>query len=213
MVDMATAYSAFATSGNRVNLKPVLKVKDYLGHTLEDNTTPDWQSQNTLPVISPKTAYLINNILSDDGARAPTFGRGSILNVPNHQVAVKTGTTETKRDNWTIGFTPSFLVAVWVGNNDNSPMSPFLESGNTGAAAIWNPIFQEVLKDQPNETFTPPANLIPVQICSVNGLLPCENCPQVNTELFTPGTEPKIACNITKEERDRFLKQTDPRPN
>jgi membrane carboxypeptidase/penicillin-binding protein len=163
--------------------------------------------------MSNRTAYLIDNILSDDGARAPTFGRGSILNIPGRQIAVKTGTTETKRDNWTIGFTPSFLVAVWVGNNDNSPMSPFLESGNTGAAAIWNPIFQEVLKDQPNETFTPPANLIPVQICSTNGLLPCENCPQVTTELFTPGTEPKIACNITKEERERFLKQTDPRPN
>ncbi len=208
MVDMATAYSAFATGGYRVNLKPVLKVRDYLGHALEDNTTNDWQNQNIIPVISGRTAYLIDNILSDDTARAPTFGRGSILNIPGYQVAVKTGTTETKRDNWTIGFTPNFLVAVWVGNNDNSPMSPFLESGNTGAAAIWNPIFQEVLKDQPTENFSPPANIIPIQICATNGLLPCENCPLITTELFVSGTEPKIACNFTRDERDRLLKQT-----
>lgn len=207
MVDMATSYSAFANGGTRTNLKPVLKVKDYLGHTLEDNTNSEWQTKNTTQVISSRTAYLINSILSDDGARSPAFGRGSILNIPNHQVAVKTGTAETKRDNWTIGFTPSFLVAVWVGNNNNSPMSPFLESGNTGAAAIWNPVFQEVLKNQPNEAFTPPSNLITLQICAINGLLPCENCPQITTEVFTPGSEPKVACKITKEEKDRFLNQ------
>lgn len=207
MVDMATSYSAFANGGNRTNLKPVLKVKDYLGQTLEDNTNSEWQSKNSTQVISGRTAYLISNILSDDGARSPAFGRGSILNIPNHQVAVKTGTAETKRDNWTIGFTPSFLVAVWVGNNNNSPMSPFLESGNTGAAAIWNPVFQEVLKNQSREAFTPPSNLITLQICATNGLLPCENCPQITTEVFTPGSEPKVACNITKEEKDRFLNQ------
>ncbi len=200
MTDMATAFSALANHGTRVNLTPVLKVTDYRGHVLEDNTI----KHSSLSIISPQTAFLISNILADDSARAPTFGRGSVLNIPGHTVSVKTGTAETKRDNWTIGYTPDILVAVWVGNNDNSPMSPYLESGNTGAAAIWNPIMAYLLKDKPNEPITPPDNIIAIQVCALNGLLPCENCPAVRTEYFTKGTEPKLACKITKEDLEKL---------
>lgn len=200
MTDMAQAFSMFANSGSRVALTPVLKVTDYQGHVLEDNTRPI-----TTPVVSAQTAFLISNILTDDSARAPTFGRGSVLNIPGHSVSVKTGTAETKRDNWTIGYTPSVLVAVWVGNNDNSPMSPYLESGNTGAAAIWNPIMAYLLKDKPSEPITPPENLVAVSVCTLTGTLPCENCPSVTTEYFTKGTEPKIACKLSKEDADKLL--------
>lgn len=199
MTDMATAYSSFATNGERVDLKPVLLVKDYKGRVLEDNTT----SVHKERVMSTNTAFLINDILSDDNARSGTFGRGSILNIPGHTVAVKTGTTENKRDNWAIGYTPSYLVAVWVGNNDNSLMSPALESGNTGAAAIWNPIFTQILSGKPNQGFARPSDVIAVQVCALNGLLPCANCPAVRTEYFTKGTEPTQSCNLSKEEVEK----------
>lgn len=206
MTDMAVAYSAFANEGVKVDLKPVLKVTDFRGNVLED-ANRYLLTANRSRVISPQTAFLISNILSDDSARAPTFGRGSSLNISGHTVAVKTGTAETKRDNWTIGYTPQVLAAVWVGNNDNSPMSPFLESGNTGAAAIWNPIMTHLLKDQPSEDFKLPDNIVAAQICTLNGLLTCENCPSTRTEYFTKGTEPKLACKITKEDIEKMNKE------
>lgn len=207
MTDMAQAYSIFPNQGKSVPLKSILKIEDSQGNLLNVPFT------SPRSLISPKSAFYINSILSDDGARAPTFGRGSILNIPGHTVAVKTGTTETKRDNWTIGY--SFgdnprLIAVWVGNNDNSPMSPYLESGNTGAAAIWNPIIEEVLKDQPNTEVPKPEDLIAVQICPLTGTLPCENCPGIVTEYFQRGTEPKNSCNLSKEEVEKFQKQPQP---
>jgi len=147
MTDMATAYSAFANQGQKVDLNPILKITDYRGQVLEDNTNPpSWT-----PVISQQTAFLISDILADNSARTPTFGPSSALVIPNHTVSVKTGTTQDKRDNWTIGYTPSVLAAVWVGNDDNSPMSPALESGNTGAAAIWNPIMKNLLAEKHDE--------------------------------------------------------------
>ena len=196
MTDLAVAYGVFANSGLRTNLVPVISVSDYRGKVLEENLSSEISER----VITPKTAFLINSILSDDNARAPAFGRNSPLNISGCTVAVKTGTAETKRDNWTIGYTPNRLVAVWVGNNNNSPMSPYLESGNTGAAAIWNPLMREILSGQPSLPFPQPDDIRAVTICAINGLLPCENCPALATEFFTPGTEPKTACKITKEE-------------
>ncbi len=203
MTDMATAYSMFPNQGTKTPLTSILSVKDSNGNFLAMD--PEHLAKSRL--ISPKSAFFINSILSDDGARSPTFGRGSYLNIPGHTIAVKTGTTETKRDNWTIGY--SFgdeprLVAVWVGNNDNSPMSPALESGNTGAAAIWNPIMTSILSGRTNSAVPQPDDLIAVQICPLTGTLPCENCPGLVTEYFVRGTEPKQQCNLTKEDLEKF---------
>ncbi len=181
MVDMAKAYSMFPNQGTTTPLTSILEVKSQGGDLI-----PDLIKEEPKHLISGKTAFYINSILSDDDARAPTFGRGSILNIPGHTVAVKTGTAETKRDNWTIGY--SFgdnprLVAVWVGNNDNSPMSPALESGNTGAATVWNPVMKLVLEGSQDRPVPKPNNLIPVQICGT-------------TEYFVQGTEPKEPCNL-----------------
>ncbi len=202
MLDMATAYSIFPNGGQRVDLHPTLLVKNFRGQILEDYRLGQNLSKEN--VISSKTAFLISNILADNNARTPAFGPGSALVIPNQTVSVKTGTAQDKRDNWAIGYTPSYLVAVWVGNNDNSPMSPYLESGNTGAAAIWNPVMSYLLKDKPDEGIIRPDDVIAVSICSINGLLPCENCPGIHTEYFTKGTEPKTACKISKEDLDKI---------
>lgn len=211
MTDMATAYSAFANQGKKVNLNPIIQIKDYRGNLIEDKQTQT--NFDHKQVLSARTAFIISSILADDQARTPAFGPGSYLNIPGHTVAVKTGTAQDKRDNWTIGY--SFgpdpkLVAVWVGNNDNSPMSPYLESGNTGAAAIWNPIMRDILKDKQNSPVPRPDDLIEVRICALTGTLPCENCPFVTTEYFTRGTEPKTACSISKEDLERYKNLQNP---
>jgi len=190
MTDMAVVYGTIANYGERKDLSPILKLTDSQGKTLYSN------SNSRKKIISKKTAFLLTDILSDNRARTPAFGPSSFLVIPDHQVAVKTGTTNDKRDNWTIGYTRDFLTAVWVGNNDNSPMSA-VASGVTGASPIWNKIMVKLLEDKPKHHFPTPDNLVKVKVCSWNGLLPCEGCPTVE-EYFTAGEEPKQHCSSEK---------------
>lgn len=155
MVDMMQVYSTFSQMGKKNTLTGILKITDSKGKILEDNT-----GQKGEVVIEPSIAYLITDILSDNKARTPAFGSNSLLNIPGYQVAVKTGTTDSKRDNWTFGYTPDFVVGVWVGNNDNSPMDQKLASGITGASPIWNRIMTEILKNTTPVAFQKPPNII-----------------------------------------------------
>ena len=115
--------------------------------------------------------------MSDDGARSMVFGRGSMLNIKNHpEVAVKTGTTNDMRDNWTIGYTQDYVVATWVGNNDNSRMGG-LVSGTTGAAPIWNKIMTQLLADKDIKEPTRPAGIVGMYVCNLTGgAVPDEGC-------------------------------------
>jgi len=134
-------------------------------------------------------ARQINSILSDDGARSYIFGAGGKLTLPGRPVAAKTGTTNDYRDGWTVGYTPSLVAGVWVGNNDNTPMNPLLASGITGAAPIWNGIMTDLLKDKVNETFKVPSGVLGKEICSATGGLKNEKCNN-RFEYFLAGTEP-----------------------
>ena len=156
MTDMATVYGVFANKGERVDLNPILKLTDARGDILEE------KNQVKKERILPDTvAFIMNDILADNKARSMEFGTNSPLNIPGYKISVKTGTTDNKRDNWTIGYTPSLLVAVWVGNNNNSPMNPVLASGITGAAPIWNRIMQSLLKNSlENEGYPVPSGIV-----------------------------------------------------
>ena len=196
MIDMAVAYGVFANQGMRVGLHPILKITDTKGKVLEEFTNP-----TQTRALNPLVAYQITNILSDNGARTPAFGANSLLNIPKHQVAVKTGTTQNLRDNWTIGFTKDRVVVVWVGNNDNTPMS-YVASGITGASPIWRNTFDYLLQNQPEQVFAPPQDLVKVKICTLTGSLSCEGCPS-KEEYFLPGTEPKNYCSPEQIDRIR----------
>ena len=193
MTDMATAFGVFANQGYRIDLHPILKITDKNGKVLEKYTPP------TSPIFGKKVlpegvAFIISDILADNGARLLEFGDNSQLKIPGQIVSVKTGTTNDFRDNWTIGYTPSFLVASWVGNDDNAAMSG-LVSGITGAAPIWNDIMSYVLKDKPAEPESRPADIVQKQVCSDTGLIPSlaggTVCP-TRLEYFIKGTEPKL---------------------
>jgi len=152
LIDMVSAYGVFATEGLRVNPLSVLKIEDSKGNIIEENKmTPK-------RVLEPEPARLINDILSDNEARAPIFGSHSSLYFENYSVAVKTGTTNNYRDAWTIGYTPSIVAGVWVGNNDNSPMTKLT---GLSSSPIWHQFMAKALSLFPKENFTLPANKIP----------------------------------------------------
>ncbi len=130
LLDMASAYGAFATNGTRVPPVPILRIEDGRGNIVfENKPTPR-------RVLSVEAAEIINDILSDNNARAPMFGSNSRLHFPGYWVAAKTGTTDGFRDAWTVGYTRSISVGVWTGNNDNSTMSR--QPGIVIAGPIWN---------------------------------------------------------------------------
>ncbi len=204
MTDLAVVYGTLANLGHKQALQPILKIVDSHGQELNDFQTPFQK------VLEPQVAYLITDILKDNQARIPAFGSNSLLKIPDQEVAVKTGTTNDKRDNWTIGYTHDFLVASWVGNNDNSPMSA-VASGITGASPIWHQIMTELLKNQEKHQFKTPDNLIKIPICIYNSLLPCPSCP-TREEYFLPGTEPTQHCSseqMKKIEEEKKKKSED----
>lgn len=184
MTEMALAFGVFANEGVRIDLAPVLKVEDSKGEVLEE-----FKPRAGKRVLTPEVSFLISSILSDNSARTAAFGPSSLLNIKGKTVAVKTGTTDDKRDNWTIGYTPTYLVVTWVGNNDNTPMNPALASGITGAAPIWNAIMTDLLKDKVNEAFKVPSGVKGMEICAVTGGKKTEGCNS-RFEYFLAGTEP-----------------------
>ncbi len=158
MLDMVTAYGVFANGGYRVDLHPILKVTDRNGKIVDEYhppSSPIFGKQ----VLPPGVAFIISDILADNGARLIDFGPDNELKIGKKYVSAKTGTTNDFRDNWTFGYTPTYVVGVWVGNNDNSPMNG-LASGITGAAPIWHDLMAHLLEKQNPVRPQPPSNVI-----------------------------------------------------
>jgi membrane peptidoglycan carboxypeptidase len=186
LVDELEAYGVFANGGEKMPLVSILEVDDAKGNVLYKYNPPSPQR-----IFSKEVSFLISHILLDNTARSIEFGLYSQLVVAGHpSVSVKTGTTNDIRDNWTVGYTPSYAVGVWVGNNDNSSMSK-VASGITGAAPIWNRLMSFVLKIKGKQDEPPqkPDNVVAMQIDALGGGLPKDGQP-TRSEYFIKGTEP-----------------------
>jgi len=190
LYELASAYTVFGNKGIYNSPIAILEIKDSKGNVIYQN-----QETRGQRAISEETAFQISDILSDDGARAMAFGFNSPLKIPNQQVAVKTGTTNNKRDNYAVGYSPSYTVAVWVGNSNNAPLNPAIASGISGATPIWSDTMKYLLKDKPTtgdkvEKFTPTDRLQKIEIDERSGMLPYKDNPK-RSEWFVKGTEPQ----------------------
>ncbi len=146
LLQMTSAYGAFATNGVHYPTTPVLKIMDANGNVIEDDTQPTGTQ-----VVGPQVAEEINDVLSDPVARAP-LGENEYLYFPGYDVAVKTGTTDDFRDAWTIGYTPNLVVGIWAGNNNNTPMVRKVSGFIVGP--MWNQFMQYALANRPTQYFT-----------------------------------------------------------
>lgn len=149
LLEMTSAFGVFATDGVRHPATAVLRVEDRNGVMLEE-----WRD-TPVPALDTNIARVMNSTLSDNSARVPVFSPTSSLYFSDRQVAAKTGTTQDFRDAWTIGYTPSLAAGVWVGNNDNTPMS---QKGLSVMVAgpIWHAFMAPALASGPQEYFTSP---------------------------------------------------------
>src|SRR3989338_3161521 len=163
LLDLANVYAPLSRYGVYKNTTPFISVKDSKGIEI-------LEKDKEKRVLSEEISFLITNILSDYKARIPAFGINNFLSITGHTVAVKTGTTDNKKDNLTLGYTPSYVVATWVGNNDNTPMNKNLASGLSGAAPMWNRIMSLTLQGKPSEVFMKPdiVTLIYYKRCNIS---------------------------------------------
>jgi penicillin-binding protein 1C len=163
LIDTVSAYSAFANGGHKIEPVSILKVEDKDGKTVFEHRAVQGPE-----VIKPEEAFLINNILSDNTARLMAFGANSLLNT-GKPIAVKTGTTNEQKDNWTIGWSQEVMVGVWVGNNDNTSMTR-VASGITGASPIWRRIINYALeKGYKAPEWVVPPNVEQVDVDELSG--------------------------------------------
>lgn len=184
LLDLTQAYAIFANGGYRVQPVYITRVEVRGGDVLYQWTPPILTEQ----LLDSRVAWLITDMLSDDEAREPAFGRGSALSI-GRPAAAKTGTTTDTRDNWVVGYTPSLVVGVWVGNPDNREMTG--ATGLTGAGPIWHDFLRQVLAGSPVESFPqPPSDMVRVMVCVTDGLRAAPTCPSQRPEWFITGTEP-----------------------
>lgn len=163
LIDLINAYATLAEEGVRHEQSLILEVKDSEGNILETFNDKSERVSEESPV------RLINQVLSDTELRSGLFQNSLSLTIfPGKEVALKTGTTDDYRDAWAIGYTPSLVVGVWAGNNDNSPMH---ERGSSILAAvpIWSEFMGRVLKNYPSETFKRPEPTLPIIKPMLNG--------------------------------------------
>jgi penicillin-binding protein 1C len=130
-------------------------------------------------LLSPRTSFWITDILSDSHAREFIFGSGGNLDFP-FPVAVKTGTSQAYRDNWTVGYTRDVTVGVWVGNFDRTELRN--SSGVTGAGPIFHDVMLAATKHASDSILDPPTNVERAPVCALSGLRPSIYCPAVETE-------------------------------
>jgi len=145
------------------------------------------------PVLDPRIARVLIDILSDDLARAPEFGQGGPLSFP-FQVAAKTGTSKGFRDNWTVGFTREVTVAVWAGNFDGTPMTG--STGITGAGPLFHEVMLAAMRGRTPAPLLDHAGLNSAEVCELSGERAGHSCPHRRREWFLPGSEPSASCDM-----------------
>ncbi|HSV30597.1 MAG TPA: penicillin-binding protein 1A [Atribacteraceae bacterium] len=182
LLEMVRAFSAFANEGKIAEPIAILRVEDFEGNTIYENTP------STHRAVSADTAYVMARMLQGTIER----GTGRRANI-NRPAGGKTGTTENFADAWFVGFTPDLVGGIFIGNDDGTPLGP-AQTGGIIAAPIFASIMTEAHQDKPVRDFTKPDSIVEIRVCAETGLLPSPNCPQTIVMPFRPGTVPNATC-------------------
>jgi len=207
LFEMTRAFGVLATGGELVSSHAILKIEDKYGNELY-HYTPQTRSEKgevkkepyedllvggtfAKHVVDTAAAFLTTSILSDTEARKEVFSETNWLTL-GRPVAAKTGTTNDYRDAWTIGYTPSLVTGVWVGNNDNSPMRGLY--GSQAAAPIWHGFMLQALKNTAPQEFTIPPDIIKVKLCKESTKY-CSLCEDTFERYFSKKYAPAEDCS------------------
>ncbi len=194
LVETAGAYGILANQGiqagvNETGNESLSLVPSFILNVWNEQGTKilDWETPGELAIISPQLAYLINDILSDDLARAPSLGYPSILQI-GKITAAKLGISEDKHGAWTAGYSPERVIVTWVGNMDW--VDSGVEINARWAAGNWRALMQYSTADLPATNWSEPPGIVHIDVCDPSGLLPTADCPNIVPEIFVSGNEP-----------------------
>jgi penicillin-binding protein 1C len=201
--ELVAAYSSFARGGEW--LEPVWTADAAAARDLADGRG---ESSHRRTLVSPRTAYWVTDILSDDSAREYIFGRGGSLEFP-FPVAVKTGTSQAYHDNWTIGYTRHVTVGVWVGNFDRTPLKS--STGVTGAAPIFHGVMLAATRRlrgaidgvEQGTIVAEPEGMHTREVCALSGMAANAWCPSRQRERL-PAAE-DLPCSWHHKSDDGLL--------
>lgn len=183
-LEMARAYGPLANRGVKSEPFYIQKITDGTGRVLEE------QRPKLEQALDEKTAYIVTDMLT--GVLKPGGTASNIAGAIDRPAAGKTGTTESFKDAWFVGYTPDLVTAVYIGYDDKNK-----GVGRTGAqvaAPIWARFVGEALKGIPPSDFPVPAGIVKVPICADDGLLAGEFNTRVIEAAFVQGTEPISVC-------------------
>ncbi len=203
LIDLAAAYGVLAFQGQQVGsgsngaseLEGGFGVQPEILFEVEDSQRQlvyRYEPASSA-VVSPQLAYLVNDILRDEPARWPSYGTGNPLEI-GRPVSAIAGMSGDGHGAWTIGYTPSRVVGVWIGNLGETPPEG-MEATNS-AAAVWHAIMQYATRDVPPQNWNIPPGVSSLEVCDPSGLLPTVYCPEVVNEVFLSGTEPTTFDNL-----------------
>ena len=190
-LEMASAYNILANMGLKVPPVTVLQVTDEKGSTIEQHYPSPPR------VARPESTFLVVNMMRsviNNGTAAAARSMGFTADA-----AGKTGTTNDLRDAWFVGFTPDLLCVVWIGFDDNTPTGL---SGSRAALPLWVEFMKGAQAGARGEKFVAPPTVIFVDIDKQTGMLATPDCPQVISESFVAGTEPREYCSWHSGDRD-----------
>ncbi len=186
LLDAAGAFGVFAREGV------------YFGQKFDDEFEPvtvlrvegndgsvwlDWSTPQAKPVVTPGLAYLMDHALSDETARLGALRSSNVLNVGT-TAAVKLGQTADGLDTWTVGYSPSRVVAVWTGTRSEDKLTSRVP------ATLWNALMQIASQNAPRDGWAIPAEVSVINVCDPSGMLPTADCPYLVSEVFLNGNEP-----------------------
>lgn len=185
LLQMTGFYAILANNGRRIPPVAILRILDHSGSPVYQYQPPPGEQ-----ALRAEHAFLMSSILADSQARIPAFGQNSPLDLA-FPAAVKTGTTNDFRDNWTLGYTPDLAVGVWVGNPDYTQMVN--TTGLSGAAPIWNRVMSNAVQKLTSGNlaqFSRPPGITEYVICEISGAAPSQWCPKQRNELFAADQPP-----------------------
>ncbi len=208
LFEITRAFGVLATNGELVASHPILKIEDKYGkeiyrytpqtrkETSEKELKEPYEKQfiggtYAKQVIDSAAAYLTTSILSDNEARKETLGQNNWLNL-GRPAGAKTGTTNDFRDAWTIGYTPTLVTGIWVGNNDNTPMNGLF--GSVAAAPIWHGFMISALSGKAPREFTRPTSIIEVKLCKETKKY-CGLCKETYSQFYSKKHMPDEDCS------------------
>src|SRR5437773_1189430 len=192
LVDMASAYGVLANMGVRVTPTYILKVEDSHGKVIWEHK--DYEQKRALDA---GIAWIMTDILKDTTNPAKDFIFGSWTNI-GRVAALKTGTTDNLKDVYSVGYVPTLVTGVWMGNSNGEQMSTVDFASATGPGQLWRDYMKEALADTPASDWPRPANVVSATVVSApgafggygSGLLPSSLSPFSTSEWFIRGTQP-----------------------